>query len=126
MDGDGEDRPSELRSLVKKILDNPSKSVVAKRIKRSEGLFFKFLYSLHKIITHIFTGNKINFGNYSCLTKEDAIFISTKGSLWSSYSGTFKKYIKDFNMVDSIRGNRYVGPSKMSLYGLIILSLIHI
>ncbi len=122
MDGDGEDRPSELRSLVKKISDNPSKSVVAKRIKRSEGLFFKFLYSLHKIITHIFTGNKINFGNYSCLTKEDAIFISTKGSLWSSYSGTVKKYIKNLNTVDSIRGKRYVGPSKMSFYNLIIHS----
>ena len=122
MDGDGEDRPSELRSLVKKILDNPSKSVVAKRIKRSEGLFFKFLYSMHKIITLIFTGKKIDFGNYSCLTKEDAIFISNKGSLWSSYSGTVKKYIKNLNTVDSIRGKRYVGPSKMSLYNLIIHS----
>ncbi len=123
MDGDGEDRPSELKSLIKKILDNPGKSVVAKRIKRSEGLFFKFLYFMHKIITLIFTGKKINFGNYSCLTKENAIFISTKGSLWSSYSGTVKKYIKDLNTVDSIRGKRYVGPSKMSLYNLIIHSL---
>ena len=122
MDGDGEDRPIELNSIIKKILENPNKSVVAKRIKRSEGFFFKFLYSSHKIVTQIFTGKKIDFGNYTCLTKENAILISSKESLWSSYSGTFKKYIKDFNMVDSIRGNRYVGPSKMSLYGLIIHS----
>ena len=122
MDGDGEDRPIELKSLIKKISDNPSKSVVAKRIKRSEGIFFKFLYFMHKIITLIFTGKKINFGNYSCLTKENAILISSKGSLWSSYSGTIKKYIKDFNTVDSIRGKRYVGPSKMSLYSLLIHS----
>ena len=122
MDGDGEDRPIELRSIIKKILESPNKSVVAKRIKRSEGLFFKFLYSMHKLITLIFTGEKIDFGNYTCLTKQNAIIISSKGCLWSSYSGTFKKYIKDFNMVDSIRGNRYVGPSKMSLYGLIIHS----
>ncbi len=122
MDGDGEDRPIELRSIIKKILESPNKSVVAKRIKRSEGLFFKFLYSMHKLITLIFTGEKIDFGNYTCLTKQNAVIISSKGCLWSSYSGTFKKYIKDFNMVDSIRGNRYVGPSKMSLYGLIIHS----
>ena len=122
MDGDGEDRPIELKSLIKKISDNPSKSVVAKRIKRSEGIFFRFLYFMHKIITLIFTGKKINFGNYSCLTKENAILISSKGSLWSSYSGTIKKYIKDFNTVDSIRGKRYVGPSKMSLYSLLIHS----
>ena len=122
MDGDGEDRPIELKSIINKILENPSKSVVAKRIKRSEGLFFKFLYSFHKIITLMFTGKKINFGNYTCLTKENAILISSKGSLWSSYSGTIKKYIKDFDTVDSIRGNRYFGPSKMSLFRLIIHS----
>ena len=65
MDGDGEDRPIELKSIIKKILENPNRSVVAERIKRSEGLFFKFLYSMHKIITLIFTGKKINFGNYT-------------------------------------------------------------
>ena len=122
MDGDGEDRPIELKSIIKKILENPNRSVVAERIKRSEGLFFKFLYSMHKIITLIFTGKKINFGNYTCLTKENVNLISSKGSLWSSYSGTIKRYIKDFDTVDSIRGNRYVGPSKMSLYTLIIHS----
>lgn len=122
MDGDGEDRPVELKSIIKKILENPNRSVVAERIKRSEGLFFKFLYSMHKIITLIFTGKKIKFGNYTCLTKENVILISSKGSLWSSYSGTIKKYIKDFDTVDSIRGNRYVGPSKMSLYTLVIHS----
>ena len=122
MDGDGEDRPIELKSIIKKILENPNRSVVAERIKRSEGLFFKFLYSMHKIITLIFTGKKIKFGNYTCLTKENVFLISSKGSLWSSYSGTIKKYINDFDTVDSIRGNRYVGPSKMSLYTLVIHS----
>ena len=40
MDGDGEDRPEEIKSLVEKIKENPNLSVVAKRVKRSEGLFF--------------------------------------------------------------------------------------
>ena len=44
MDGDGEDRPVELKKLVEKILEDPNKSVVAKRIKRSEGPFFQFLF----------------------------------------------------------------------------------
>ena len=122
MDSDGEDRPIELKLLIEKIIENPNISVVAKRIKRSEGPFFRFLYSLHKIITFVFTGQKINFGNYSCLTKSDAEELSTKASLWSSYSGTVKKYIKKFSEIDSIRGNRYHGPSKMSLYKLLIHS----
>ncbi len=41
MDGDGEDRPEEIKLLVDKIFSEPNKSVVAKRIKRSEGFYFR-------------------------------------------------------------------------------------
>ena len=122
MDGDGEDRPEEIKSLINSIFVNPNTSVVAKRVKRSEGFFFQFLYYLHKILTQFFTGKKINFGNYSCLTKNDAKLISEKGSLWSSYSAKFKNNIEKLNEIDSIRGKRFFGPSKMSLTNLIIHS----
>ena len=59
MDGDGEDRPIEIKDMIKKLSDNPNSSVVAKRIKRSEGYFFQFLYIMHKIITLCFTGKKL-------------------------------------------------------------------
>ena len=122
MDGDGEDRPTELRSLIDKVKNDPKLSVVAKRVKRSEGIFFKTLYLMHKIITYIFTGKIINFGNYSCLTINDAKIIQDKASLWNSYSGTIKKYLLDYNEIDSTRGKRFFGPSKMSLFNLIIHS----
>ncbi len=122
MDGDGEDRPEEIKSLINSIFVNSNTSVVAKRVKRSEGFFFQFLYYLHKILTQFFTGKKIHFGNYSCLTKNDAKLISEKGSLWSSYSGTLKNNIEKLNEIDSIRGKRFFGPSKMSLTNLIIHS----
>ena len=122
MDGDGEDRPVEIKSFLNEISAKPSNSIVAKRVKRSEGLFFKLLYQMHKIITYIFTGKKINFGNYSCLTKKDVEQISSKASLWSSYSGTVKKYIKNLKEINSTRGLRYFGPSKMSLFNLILHS----
>ena len=123
MDGDGEDRPEEIKTLVEKSLLEPNISVVAKRIKRSEGPFFQFLYQVHKLITLIFTGKKINFGNYSCLTFEDVKLMSTDPSLWSSFSGTLKKNLKDYNEISSIRGKRYFGPSKMSLFNLGIHSM---
>ena len=122
MDGDGEDRPVEIKNLIKKILEEPNKSFVARRVKRSEGTIFKFLYFMHKFITLFFTGKKIDFGNYSCLCKKDVLSISSEASLWSSYSGTVKKYIHDFGSIDSERGKRYFGPSKMSLYKLVIHS----
>ena len=122
MDSDGEDRPIEIKSLIKKITESPNLSVVAKRIKRSEGPIFQTFYKIHKLITVIFTGQKINFGNYSCLTKNDINILSNKSSLWSSFSGSVKKYISEFNEVDSTRGLRYFGPSKMSIFNLAIHS----
>lgn len=122
MDGDGEDRPVEIKNFMEKILNNPNNSIVAKRIKRSEGIFFKLLYEIHKIITFIFTGKIINFGNYSCLTKKDVKKIFSKASLWSSYSGTLKKFVPNLNTINSTRGLRYFGPSQMSFLKLIIHS----
>ena len=73
MDGDGEDRPEEIKYLVNQALEDQEVSVVAKRVKRSEGPLFQILYEIHKLITLLFTGNQVNFGNYSCLTKKDII-----------------------------------------------------
>ena len=118
MDGDGEDRPQEIRDLINEISINPETSVVAKRIKRSEGPIFQLMYQIHKLITYLFTGKKVNFGNYSCLTKQDIKVLSDKASLWSSYSGSVKRNINKLNEINSTRGTRYFGPSKMSLFNL--------
>ena len=122
MDGDGEDRPVEIKSLLNTINEKPDVSVVAKRVKRSEGPYFQLLYQIHKLITIIFTGKKINFGNYSILKKQDVEKIYSKASLWSSFSGTIKKNIKKLNEINSFRGLRYFGPSQMSLFKLLIHS----
>ena len=123
MDGDGEDRPVEIKDLLEKINKNPKVSVVAKRVKRSEGPLFQLLYQVHKLITILFTGKNVNFGNYSILTKEDVRKLHSEASLWSSFSGSVKKHINSLNEINSIRGLRYFGPSQMSLFKLIIHSL---
>jgi hypothetical protein len=122
MDGDGEDRPIEIKDFVTEISKNPNMSVVANRSKRSEGTIFQSMYRIHKFLTYIFTGKKINFGNYSCLTKQDIRSLSDKASLWSSYSGSVKKNLKELKEMNTIRGMRYFGPSKMSLSNLVIHS----
>ena len=122
MDGDGEDRPEEIKLLVNKVLKNKDVSVVAKRVKRSEGLIFSILYNLHKLITLVFTGRNMNFGHYSCLIKKDVDFISSKESLWGNYSGTVKKFVSKLDNIPCVRGMRYVQPSKMSFIKLVIHS----
>tara|TARA_B100000579_G_scaffold435068_1_gene457428 strand:+ start:523 stop:1410 length:888 start_codon:yes stop_codon:yes gene_type:complete len=123
MDGDGEDRPEELNLLFKKSSENPNKVITANRIKRSEGLLFKFLYECHKMITFTFTGRLIKFGNYSCLPRDAVSVLLKDASFWSSYSGAVAKLIKDRDHVPSIRGKRFVGPSQMNFIKLLIHSI---
>ena len=123
MDGDGEDRPEEIKYLISKADSSIDSSVVAKRVKRSEGFIFKLLYETHKILTFLSTGKKIFFGNYSCLTFKDAKILIEKKTTWSSYSGSVTKNLSNLEEIDSIRGLRYFGPSKMSLIKLVIHSL---
>ena len=123
MDGGGEDRPEELNLLFKKSSENPNKVITANRIKRSEGLLFKFLYECHKMITFTFTGRLIKFGNYSCLPRDAVSVLLKDASFWSSYSGSVAKLIKDRDHVPSIRGKRFVGPSQMNFIKLLIHSI---
>ena len=122
MDGDGEDRPEELSLLFNKSKLNPSKTITANRINRSEGIFFKFLYQCHKILTYIFTGNHIRFGNYSMLPKSDVLKLVNQPCIWSSFTGSVTKVIFDRLSIPSIRGKRYFGPSKMNFFNLLLHS----
>ena len=123
MDGDGEDRPEEIKNFVEKIKDNPNKSIVGERVKRSESLVFKVCYFFHKIITFTFTGKFIKFGNYTCLTKKTVKKLIDDKATWSSFSGSLAK--NEINLIKSpsIRGPRYFGPSKMSFLNLVKHSL---
>ena len=123
MDGDGEDRPEEIKNFVEKIKDNPNKSIVGERVKRSESLVFKVCYFFHKIITFTFTGKFIKFGNYTCLTKKTVKKLIDDKATWSSFSGSLAKNEIDLIKSPSIRGSRYFGPSKMSFINLINHSL---
>ena len=123
MDGDGEDRPEEIKQLIDNLNYHPDKPIVGERIKRSEGIFFKFCYFAHKIITSTFTGQSIKYGNYTCLPKSIVEKMINEKATWSSFSGALAKITKDRAIISSERGTRYFGPSKMSFKNLIIHSL---
>ena len=123
MDGDGEDRPEEIRPLIEKAKEYPDTVITANRIKRSEGLLFKFCYLIHKYLTFVFTGQSIKFGNYTCLTKSTVDKMIKEAATWSSFSGSLSKIVKDRRSIPSIRGPRYFGPSKMSFISLLKHSL---
>ena len=123
MDADGEDRPEELNDFFNKAQENPTMTITGNRFKRSEGVIFKVLYEVHKLLTLIFTGKLIKFGNFSSLPKIHVEQLIQKSYLWNSYSSSVVKTINDRTFIPSIRGLRYVLPSKMNFTALIFHSL---
>ena len=119
MDGDGEDRPEEIKKLVGKLKEYPDKVIVGERVKRSESSFFKVCYFIHKIITYTFTGQSIKFGNYTCLPKSIVEKMINEKATWNSFSGSLAKVVKNKVTIASERGTRYFGPSKMSFINLL-------
>ena len=118
MDGDGEDRPEEINDFLDKIQNNDTIPIIGERTKRSESLLFKTCYQMHKLITLVFTGQSIKFGNFTCLPKTTVEKMVNEKATWNSFSGSLRKLEKDLISIPSIRGTRYFGPSKMNFSSL--------
>ena len=123
MDGDGEDRPEEIKNFIEIAERTEDKSIVGERVKRSEGLFFQFCYRFHKFLTLAFTGKSIKFGNFTCLSKSTVKKLLEEKATWNSFSGSLIKIENELIPMPSIRGTRYFGPSQMSFYNLLKHSL---
>ena len=119
MDGDGEDRPEEIKNFIQLAEKSEGKSIVGERVKRSEGLFFKLCYQFHKFLTLAFTGQSIKFGNFTCLSKSTIEKMLKEKATWNSFSASLKKIEKNLLSIPSIRGTRYFGPSKMSFFNIL-------
>ena len=123
MDADGEDRPEELNVFFEKAKKHINMTITGNRFKRSEGIIFKILYEVHKLLTLIFTGKLIKLGNFSSLPKIHVEQLIKKSYLWNSYSSSIVKTIDERTFIPSIRGLRYALPSKMNFTALIFHSL---
>ena len=123
MDADGEDRPEEINDFLRVSKENANVTITGNRFKRSEGIIFKTLYEIHKILTFIFTGKLVKFGNFTCLPKKHVLQLIEKSYLWNTYSSSVLRTINDRLSISSTRGKRYVLPSKMNFFGLFFHSL---
>ena len=117
LDGDGEDKPSDIISMVQKADD---KIVFAKRVKRSEGFGFKVGYYFYKLIFKILTGKSIDFGNYSSIPFALLNNVALLPNLWNHYASSIAESRIMFSTHPTERGKRYAGKSKMNTMNLII------
>lgn len=124
MDSDGEDIPEHIPLLVQKALkESNSKIIFAQRNKRQESLFFKTGYFFYRHIFRFLTGQKINFGNYSCIPKVLMEKIVHQNNIWNHYSGGIIQSKIPFEKILLDRGKRYAGVSKMNFTGLVLHGL---
>lgn len=124
MDSDGEDKPTDILKLIKTVRIQTDESIIfAKRKKRSEGVKFKLFYSLYKLLFYKLTSYKLEFGNYSCIPKSLLTRVVAIPELWNHYSCAIMKSKITYTSVDTNRGVRYQGKSKMNFQNLILHGL---
>ncbi|MEO8373781.1 MAG: glycosyltransferase [Sphingomonas bacterium] len=119
MDSDGEDVPAELKRMVDTAAAWPGVAIVGQRFKRSETLGFRFFYWLYVQIFRALTGNRIDFGNFSVLTREHVGRLVHNANIWNNFAATLIQANIPIHRVPTARGARYAGHSHMKLVSLI-------
>jgi polyisoprenyl-phosphate glycosyltransferase len=123
MDSDGEDRPEDAIALLNESQRSPGKIVFAHRKSRQEGTGFRFFYRTYKLVFRMLTGEKISFGNFMVMPKvllDKAVYYS---EIWNHIAGGILKAALPYTSVETHRGKRYAGQSKMSFTSLLLHGL---
>jgi len=123
MDGDGEDLPSDIPRLLAASAAHPGSVVCARRARRSEPLTFRLLYRLYKFLFGSLTGTQIDFGNYCLIPKPALHAVVTQAGIWNHLAATLTRSRVPLIKIDTTRGERYAGKSKMNFVSLVVHGL---
>jgi hypothetical protein len=123
MDADGEDRPEDIPSLLQVHTLEPDAIVVVRRQKRSEGLVFRSLYWLYKMVFFLLVGIRINFGNFSLIPARQLSRLIYDSNIWNNFAATLIHSKMKLRRIDADRGNRYAGKSRMNMISLVMHGL---
>lgn len=121
MDADGEDRPEDVPRLLERFrAEGGEKIVFAERTRRSEGLFFRFMYWLYRCLHRVLSGVPVRFGNFSLIPASLLPALSTMSETWSHYTAAVLKGRLPYTSLPTVRGTRLAGKSHMNLTGLTV------
>jgi glycosyltransferase involved in cell wall biosynthesis len=123
MDGDGEDRPEDLPRLLQASEENPSAIICARRARRSESLAFKLFYLLYKLTFGNLTGVRIDFGNFCVIPSRLLHTIAAQPGIWNHLAATLTRSRVPLEKVQTDRGVRFAGRSKMGFVSLVVHGL---
>jgi hypothetical protein len=123
MDGDGEDLPSDIPRLLSTSCAHPGSIVCARRAQRSEPLTFRLLYRIYKVLFGSLTGIQIDFGNYCLIPRPALRAVISQAGIWNHLAATLTRSRVPLVKLDTARGARYAGQSKMNFVSLVIHGL---
>src|SRR5579872_4198154 len=124
MDGDGEDRPSDIAALLREFDANSGASIIfAARAKRLERPLFRFLYHVYRGIHWLLTGDSVRVGNFSIVPFETLSKLVVTSEIWYHYAAAVIRSLLQFRTIPLARGKRLRGRSKMNFIGLLLHGL---
>jgi polyisoprenyl-phosphate glycosyltransferase len=120
MDGDGEDKPSDVPILLRRFDENGGRKVIfAERARRTESLLFKVFYKFYKGAHLLLTGQRVRVANFSILPTTLLTSLVVVSDLWNHYAAAVFKARLPIDMVPLARGHRYDGKSHMNFVSLV-------
>ena len=124
MDSDQEDKPEYIPQLIQACAgDAGEKIIFAERSRRSEGTAFKFFYGVYQFLYRLLTGMGISIGNFSVIPRPLVTRVAHIAELWSHYPAAIMRARIPYAAIQSQRGKRRHGQSKMSTVPLLLHAL---
>jgi hypothetical protein len=124
MDGDGEDRPQDVLTLLRQADQEAQEQIIlAERAHRRESWVFRAAYAVYRLLFRLAAGQRIRFGNFSLLPFSLLERIVAMPDLWNNYAAALVKARLPMRTVACDRGARLEGKSKMNLVGLVVHGL---
>lgn len=115
MDSDGEDDPQAILELIK-LTDQDI--VFVSRGKRTESIKFIIFYFLYKGLFFLITGKKVNFGNYSMISRR--ILKEIGSERFIHFPAFISKLNHPKHFIKYDRRHRIDGSSKMNFDSLVL------
>jgi polyisoprenyl-phosphate glycosyltransferase len=120
MDGDGEDRPTDIPRLLDEQRHTPGTITCAQRSQRSEGFVFLCFYKFYKIVFRALTGARIDFGNYCLIPRQPLDKLVNNPAIWNNLAAAICRSRLSLTRVSTVRGTRYAGRPQMNFVALVL------
>ena len=121
MDGDGEDDPRDVKTLIERCSKWSFRKIIfARRSKRHDGIVFRMGYISYKIVHYLLTGIRVEVGNFSIIPYHLLRRLMGVSEIWNHYAAAVFHAKLPLEKVSIARGERILGKSKMNLISLVV------